>query len=130
MSHNFKQRNEYQQPDGEVHGEWMEAAQKLLPVGVGPAIQLKDPRQLTNVKARTKPAVSRKGGRKCPITSSSGMSISSPMGKCTASGWKRPRNCCQSAWGLPSNLKTQGNLQTSRQERSRRSREKAAGNVP
>ena len=41
----FKQRNKDQQADGEMHHEWMKAAEKLLPICVRLAIEFDEPGQ-------------------------------------------------------------------------------------
>jgi hypothetical protein len=39
----FKKRNEDKQADGQMDGERMEAAEKLLPIGVRLAVEMDDP---------------------------------------------------------------------------------------
>ncbi len=60
------------------------------------------PKQAAVARLRMNPAASRIAGLEIPRNSSSGTRTRRPMGRCTAKGWNRPRNCSQSPCGCPS----------------------------
>src|SRR5579862_6342274 len=59
---------------------------------------------LNTARPNTNTTAPRSGARRgaCPAISSTGTSSSKAMGKCTASGWKLPRNCASSPRVRPS----------------------------
>ena len=74
--------------------------------------------QAGTLSQSTNPAASRRGGRRLPTISSSGTTKINPIGRWTATGWNRPRNCSQSPCVFASNRNISGIDNRARQPRS------------